>query len=110
MHTHRPVRFDSWQVLYLNNNKISDSGMVKFAESLGKGALVSLMVRHAPPHVCWTLKAGMHTHRPVHFDSWQELRLYENQVGDEGMVKFAEALGNGALASLTVRQAPPLAC
>ena len=29
--------------------------------------------------------------------TWQVLRLDENQVGDEGMVKFAEALGNGAL-------------
>ena len=67
MHTHDLMRFTPWQTLSLNNNQISDHGMIKFSEALGKGAMASVTVRTSPPLEPGSLKVGMHTHRPVRF-------------------------------------------
>ena len=37
------------------------------------------------------------------FDCWQELRLYNNQIGDAGVTALANACAKGSLAQLTVR-------
>ena len=65
------------QELYLQNNQISDTGMISFTDALGKGALPQL----------------------------EKLSLGSNKIGDSGLSAFAKVLtpgpsGKGALASL----------
>ena len=59
------------QELYLQNNQISDTGMISFSDALGKGALPQI----------------------------KQLYLHDNQIGDIGMQALAGAVSKGALAS-----------
>ena len=71
------------QVLVLNNNKISDSGLTAFAKAVESGALAAL----------------------------ERLGLGDNAIGDAGMSALAKAItpgpnGKGALDKLTVSWCP----
>ena len=56
--------------LYLDQNNITDAGMMSLSEVIGNGALANC----------------------------QRLDIYNNQISDAGMSAFAEALRSGALA------------
>ena len=40
----------------------------------------------------------------------QKLFLFENQIGDAGMIKFSEACAGGAMAQLQARSLPTALC
>ena len=51
------------QYLYLQNNQISDTGMISFSDALGKGALDHLTVRWLPTAL-YPCPKTWHVHSP----------------------------------------------
>jgi Ran GTPase-activating protein (RanGAP) involved in mRNA processing and transport len=93
--------------LHLYNNQIGDAGCAALADAAGKGALPNLQtlelsgpdggrggIGDAGLTALACAKGAL--------ANLTTLWLPHNQIGDEGMIKFSEALGKGALPALKV--------
>ena len=89
----------------LCSNNISDAGMISLSDAIGKGSLRSLTSlrfddnKISDPGViafAEALKSPMGSMGKLDY-----LQLDGNKIGDEGMVAFSAAISSGSLASLT---------
>ena len=87
--------------LWLFDNKISDRGAKALAAAFAEGAMPKLEKLWPPLQPDWRRGRGERSGRLGRARCRaQELGLFGNQIGDEGAVALAEAVGKGALPEL----------